>query len=612
MKNFKRLPSLILALLLAAPIAFAVGCGDGGGEGGGGDTDINLGMNGYLPLPKEETTIICDDFLSGDGTDFNRYECVEDTYYEIELSTSKEIWLSFAVSETGQYALYTVEEAVGKAQIIRYDASIQYIPSDDDGNYIGEEALQLRDNRLYSLVNCSDDYFSRQWRATFGIKGLQTGSVRVRLVRVGDPINRPVPIRYSIEAKEIVGVAKTPQNTLPFVVPYEKGYYYDETYEMTFTTPIGANGNTQTGSATATGFYRMCDVDENGDLIKTDNDPVIYAAVDAVPTRLFDTTFSLAQDKGNALSLSCGTDETTGNPIVHEYIDFITNDNGGNKAEDLTKACYANAANEEGMYPVNKELFQFLNEYVAVNPPYMEDGDEVDDDKLWLAACYYYKQAKRGSVDFPIELTLGTQTIDIDQAYTHIYHKLKWHGDDDKNTGYYTIVSNDDNAYMVLDEKQYAGKFSVTIEVDKADGKTFMLSYGTTAETAGKTGTYQLTVTESTGMYSNPNTLTKLGDVTLQTQNVHTLDGKIMYMSVYQYTAQSKGGTVEITPVEGVTFTFVGGASENGVVSSFIDEETGEEKIMFSILVISQTADDVITNITFDVDDDFTPDYPGM
>ena len=32
MKNFKRLPSLILALLLAAPIAFAVGCGDGGGE----------------------------------------------------------------------------------------------------------------------------------------------------------------------------------------------------------------------------------------------------------------------------------------------------------------------------------------------------------------------------------------------------------------------------------------------------------------------------------------------------------------------------------------------------------------------------------------------------
>ena len=76
--------------------------------------------------------------LSGNGADFNRFECTEG-YYKIDVPASGEVFYSFSVRSEGQYALYSLDGAAG-VTVTRYDATTQYIPTDDNGRYIGEVA----------------------------------------------------------------------------------------------------------------------------------------------------------------------------------------------------------------------------------------------------------------------------------------------------------------------------------------------------------------------------------------------------------------------------------------------------------------------------------------
>ena len=528
MKFLKKLSLLLLACLFALT-AFAACGGDdssssSSSSSSGTVADPNEGLEGYIKLPQDDANITISEFLEGDGSAFDRLQGEAGLYYEVETSPRGTIFLAFATQDayegdpttdyqgkSGQYALYTVDKAEN-LEIIRYDASEQYIPQ-ANGEYVGEPAITLRDGRLYSLVNCSDAHNNRQWRAVYGIRSTgESQTVRLRFVRVADAINAPATTRYPITPKEIAGQATVPDYCKPNAVSYTSSYFFDANAELTFTTPIG--GKT-TNTVTKKGFYRMGTVEEPGE--------IIYAAVDA-PSRLLGATFSAAQDLGNALSLFYGVDQTTGNYIVHDYINFITNDKGGDGETDLTKVCYVNAANADGLYPVNQELYDFLNLYVKINPLVQEEGaTAVASEKQWLAACSYYRVAKLGSIYYPVPLTEGTNTIMISEAFTPTYFNLKWQGGDDKSAGYYTLTSNSDDAWLTIDRKNYSGKFSVTIEADEVNGKTFMLSYGYFFDEAcTKPVPYSYLTTRSVDLYvgfTDPAPI--VGEYYVQTENAN-------------------------------------------------------------------------------------------
>lgn len=562
-------------------------------------SDSSSSPDGYIAPPAEETTITFQTPTSGKGTEYNRYECSEG-YYECTISARGFTYYSFSISQPGQYALYTIEP-VENVQIMRYDASVAALNESS-----AHEAITLDDGKLYSLVNCSDKMFDYKediqgshWRATYGIKSLSgKQTVKIRFVRVADPINEPETIYTKITPNEIKGVATVPTGCMPTAVPYDSNYFYDPDYEMTFNVPIG--GET-TGTVTAKGFYRLCERDEQGNITKKGD--VIYVAIEK-GSRLMDVSFAEAQDKGNALSVFIKTDETTGNYIVHNYISFITNDDGGDTTEDLTKVCYMNVCNKDGLFPVNQELFTFLNAYVKIHPPILGEDETVADENLWLSACSYYKTAREGSMAYPKEIpTSGFSTtvtsidyeVDINEAYTYIYHCIKWHGFDDKSSGYYTITSNDDNAWLTIDNQNYSGKFSVTFEVDKTTGKTFAFSYGTTLETAGTTGKYTITISEAQGVYKAPYTLTSLSDVTLSTNEVIDANGDKVYFAVYTYTQAGNDSVLSIsTEMDGVEFSILAGADDYYQVFA-----NSDGNLSFTFLVSSKTPlDEIPVSIT--------------
>ena len=619
MNILKRL-SLLLAIVTCGSM-FLTGCKGGNDDGdsssvSGSDSvsasdstddsssdsagDSSEDIPGYIAPPADDATISYtkQTALSGKGTAYERFECCEG-YYEFTVSARGFTYYSFSISEPGQYALYTTTP-VENLTFNRYNASAGSLNEDSP-----VPALVLDDGSMYSLVNCSEREFDYKediqgshWRATYGLKstnGKQT--IKLRFVKVAEPINEPQTIRQTITPTQIKGVALTPAQSMPMAIAYDSEYFYDEDYELTFNTPIGA---TPTGTVTAKGFYRLCERDENGNITKEGD--VIYVAIEK-SSRLMDVTFAEAQDNGNALSVYYETN-ADGNYVVHDYISFITNDAGGDVAEDLTKVCYMNVCNSDGLFPVNQELYTFLNEYVNVHPPALSEDETADEDKLWLAACSYYRPARKGSINFPVEIPVNdfsteqTQipyTVTIDQEYTAIFHNIKWHGLDDKNSGYYTITSNDDNAWLTIDNKNYSGQFSVTFEVDKTTGKTFAFSYGTTPDIAGKTGTFDVTISESSGVYKSPIALTATGELQLDTFEVINAEGEMTYFAVYNYTAQGENSVLTLTTDhDSATIEVVAGADEEGNVTTDSD---GNVSITF-ILTTTTLATDVSVSFT--------------
>ncbi|MBR2321420.1 MAG: hypothetical protein IKA57_04725 [Clostridia bacterium] len=548
----------------------------------------------YIAPPAEDANITYKSPVSGNGLEYDRFECVEG-YYEFTVKARAYTYYSFSISQPGQYALYTLAPA-DNIIITRYDASPQYL---NEGS--AQEALVLDDGKLYSLVNCGEKMFDYQeetqssnWRATFGIKAKSgTQTVQVRFVRVAEPLYEPQTLSTTITPTEIKGVALKPEHSMPTPVPYDSDYFYDADYEMTFNTPIGANA---TGTVTAKGFYRLCTRDDQGNIL-TKGD-VIYAGIET-GSRLMDVSFAEAQNSGNALTVFIKKDETTGDYIVYDYISFITNNDGGSSERDTTKACYMNVCNADGLFPVNQELFNFLNNYVKVHNPILGDDEVVADENLWLSACSYYQPAEEGSDINPVEIPVDafsetvnsfTYTVNVNKAYTDIYHSIKWHGLDNKASGYYTITSNDDNAWLTIDKKNYSGKFSVTFEVDKATGKTFTFSCAN-----GGIGTFDVTISEAQGVYKTPYTLTSLENVTLSTNEILDVTGEKIYFAVYTYAAVGEDSVLSISSeTAGVEFTIVAGADEHNVVS-----KDNDGNVSFTVLVFSTSAiDSIPTTIT--------------
>ena len=394
-----------------------------------------------------------------DGTEYNRYQCAEG-YYEFEIGAEGCIWVAFSVQSAGQYALYSVSNT-NNVTATRYDASIFYIPP------TGENARILENGQFYSSVNCGNMHFNREWRATYALRGNSGDIVRVRFVKIDEPQWAPSYIYETIYPNEINGKkapeAENGKKLQP--VPYNSEYFYDETL----------------------GYYRMGTSDKPGE--------IIYAAITMEPERLLQgASFATINDEGNNLSLPYGVTED-GDNLIYDYSKFIPNNGGDVNAEhDLTANCYENYVNSDGVYPVNKELCQFLSCYVKKNTPHDLQG-ETDKTILanaWLAPCYYYDTLIEGTQEYPYQVSAGEYVLP--QTFGYVYYTAK-HTNADAPTEKvsYTISTTCENAFLYINDVSYKGAFSVTFETDGVNGVNFYL--GTTT---GMPESYTFTITETT------------------------------------------------------------------------------------------------------------------
>lgn len=494
--------------------------------------------------------------ISGTGGEFDRYQ-LSVGYYEIEIGKTGQAWMAFSVPEAGQYALYTTDNPNG-VTLMRYDASIANV------TYPGYESRDLGDGNYYSSVNCGERYYSNEWRATFAVHGTSGNKVKLRFVKIGDPQWAPSYVYEDEYAKEINGVIAPEGGETEKLkaVAYDAEYFYDE----------------------AVGYYRMG--------TKQDPGKIIYAAITANAPRVFSSgaLTDVYIGGGNYNVFHSTTIE--GNYLVKNYGWFLLSNGGlGTLDEnrnfvpnpsDPTTNCYENFVNSDGMYPVNKELYEFLVLYTKANAP-LDLMDETDTETLanaWLAFCFTYDALKEGTKDLPIEQGLGEFEITT-KLLSYTYYTVKH-----ENTGstspvtYCNISATQQGATVHINGYTYGldgNGFNVNFETNASVGTTLYI--GTVD---GLKSTFTVTVSEvATGTAAVPTPLST-GAVTLTTQEFITLSGEKIYEAYYAYTA-TQDGTLTFTTTDEVSVMV--GDSYSGSTEIVL----GEESSVTVLLYISST-----------------------
>lgn len=481
------------------------------------------GVQATLPTPDANATYLdpsdASNGIKGTGAEYEWYQLSEGGYYEIEIGRTKKVWVNFGVSKSGQYALYSIEN--NGVSVKRYDASAQYIPIDQDGNYIGFDAGVRADGNFVATVSCGDIYWSDQWKATFCLTGEAGSTAKFHIVRIDDPAWAPGYTHKDILAEQIDGKAPNgPEGSIPTVVPYTTEYFYDY------------------NEATDTGYYRMGTPENPGELI--------YVAITSVPERMLsDSTFAEIEYQGPNLSLDGGYN-ADGDHIVLNYVPFIMNDEsyGG------TYNSYQTFTNDDGLYPVNQELFEFLNLYVQKSMP-MDIPEEIWGDaekranSAWLAACYYYAELELGSELNPYKVTDNMFTVTTIE-FDYVYYNIRYTNETDTNiyVSYVDVICEDENAVMLIGNQSYHGPFNVRIETNSSAGANLMF-----ASKNGAAISYDIVLQDATdGAADYPIALTPDadGNVTLNFSTIHMLDGSISYECYYTYTA-TKTGTLTLS-----------------------------------------------------------------
>ncbi len=451
---------------------FTVNNGDNENPDDNGDNENNTDDRVYKQFTYDPTKT---DPL---GSAYNRYEGEEGEYL-IELSAGKTNYYSFSVNRTGTYALTTLEVKTGFS-ITRVDANEHYV--NETETY---PATLQTDNTWISEAVCPASYTENDisyWRATYKITSNVNGVVAVKFSRIGDAPREPETIITPVTAQEIVGKAQNPSETdeakeVPWLSTDNPSYFYDEDYEMTFY-------DLETGEErTARGFYRY---GEESNV----NAPVIWVAITKTPPRYFEGD-SFSTISASNLVLQTGTDPETGNYLLNNYVDFIMN-NGGRVDQitgepepgDEDMLCYMNAVNNDGLYPVNQELFDFLQYYVKKNPPIVGDDVNIEKADFWLAPCYYYEARIPGSEGYPIVLTESETSVSV--GMTNTYYKI------DATTEKRVTIEGSAGLIAYLDGKNHGVSgdgFSITVDVP-VGGITFILKTATPGE-------YTVTVTDA-------------------------------------------------------------------------------------------------------------------
>lgn len=503
---------------------------------------ICVDCDAVAQYPENDADITYNAPLSGNGTAYldegGRWECVEG-YYEITLNKA-ENWLSFAVSQIGQYALYSLENSNG-VTLERYDASASYItptpyPSrtDSDGN-------------VHSTVNCSQAYDSENdlanWRATYKVSGNVGDVIKLRFVRIAEAAWTPAYVEIDQLPQQIDGVADDAADTFAKAeVPYDSSYFYNET----------------------DGYYYLGTKDAPG--------AKIYVDVKNASRFLGDISILELLGDSNGFLISKGQN-ADGDYVLYDYSTFFL----ASQSQDGN--CYENYLNKDGMYPLNRELYTFLNDYVQTKGNDSTWGVSLD--KAWLAPCCYYAELEVGTKQRPHAITdlTVTKTANLG-SYTYFNVKyLTADYESSHRSSYVTITLSDPDAYIQVGKYNYKG--SVTVESSANGGVNFLVKKPNNPNQDVTVSFAEYTQ----GTYGNPITIQPNNNVqTLTALQFANADGEPTYMATYAY-APTSAGTATVT-LNGETdaTVYVNGEivtdSMTIDVVGVTDEDTGETTYM--------------------------------
>ncbi len=378
---------------------------------------------------------------------WNRLELKEDCY-TVEIGSKGALWLSFSVEKAGQYVLHSVDGDNG-VKVTRHAANDSYV------NEEGISAVE-EDSNFYGYVNCGEVYYNAAWRATYCLKAAAGTKVKIRFIRIDEPAWEPKSVHTQVYATQLTEKAANVSNKELHVVPYESDFFFDE----------------------SVGYYRMGTASNPGE--------IIYAAINKEAPRLFNegTSFrNLRQGSPNSLNLTDGyTEEDDYNvlcytPFIMNWVDenavwYGENNYGYSTDEpagDTSKKCYQNYCNDDGVYPVNKELYKFLTLYTKLNKPagVVGEGDDAEeeistelwqsgeaDKYLWLAACYYYGEPTQGTENSPHLLRSGGNTVSTGLDY---FYKID-------GTGSYTLHCDTPNVLIRLRGQAAVALDGITVQ----------------------------------------------------------------------------------------------------------------------------------------------------
>ncbi len=396
-----------------------------------------------LVIPCEHNMSNCPDCdYTGSGEKENRVQLTEGCY-TVKMRSNGELWLSFSVSQAGQYVLYSVDGAK-TVKATRFNANDAYIP--DEGIAAVVKGEGETDGNFFSYVNCGENYYNAAWRATYRLRGAIDEEIKVCFVRIGEPVWQPKRVSVTMHAEQINGVKAEdmPDDMQLLDVPYDSQYFY-------YAKENGGDG-----------YYHLGTEDAVGE--------IIYAAIDKKAARLFhDNKFTaILKNANTALNLYAGTDEDE-NYVIRNYTPFIMNwidenatwntdrvdpDNPNSSGEPLgdpTKNCYQNFCNDDGVYPVTQELFEFLTLYLQNNSPaddtITSEIWQTHPDYLWLSACYYYQKIDVGTADNPKAFNVGTNDISV-AARKFLYGTFA-------EEGRYILTVSDVNVKLIVNDQTY-------------------------------------------------------------------------------------------------------------------------------------------------------------
>lgn len=537
----------------------------------------NLPDSGYVNITKAESGIALSQSANLGNDTYNRYVLTTDTLYTAETmawtyedpetfitTTEYACWIQFSIPEPGQYALISKSNP-NDLTIFRYDASAHYV------NPKAWEGGILADGNFISTVSVNEKYFNEQWLTVCCIKGTAPGqTVDFTIVRIDEPAWAPTTIYEQITAKDIDGV-KAPEGavgTKPAEVPYETdGIYFDEDK----------------------GYYCMPD------------GSTIFVAITKKAARQFgggNTAFSDLLNAGSESNFIIHTSTLpNGNPLVKVYTTmFLANPYG----EGYNENSYEAQVNSDGLYPVTKELYEFLKLHANHARPATAPSAEYADN-AWLAACYYYKAMDLGSQEYPLEITeAGTYTIQQYDADADYYFTVKL------NAGAlstYKISINTYNVRLYIGTTYYANSNSelniqnLCFESSAVNSIVFHVY-----DTKFAQNPIEVVIKEVAGSYTNPIEIEANGEtVSMQPVQITTVEATTKYEVYYIYNITQSG---KLTLTTDSTATIMLGGTEvvNGstTIDVVYDTEAPENNVIM-ICVTSTNTDVVNATLTFTV-----------
>ena len=442
---------------------------------------VNCDADPLIPTDAGDTTIL--EPTDGNGTEYNRFECQEG-YYEFTIPSTKAYWLSFSISQSGQYALYSVGGANG-CSIDRHYANAQ------NSGPVAYTAITLDDGNIYTSFSCPDAEFSKNWRATYKLKGTKGKTVKLRFVRIADPAWKPDVYEEIVKAEEINGKAQDGAvGTVATEVPLTTTLTYNQTKRY-YVMPTGET---------------------------------VYVAITAAAPRLLGegVNFISTLATTNPFNLSNGKTEE-GDYYVKNYAFFITNyqyeiengrsyfitDDEYNYLSNPDAVCYQNYVNTDGYYPLTQELKEFLIHYTDIHPP-ITDSSELTDDNAWLTACYYYKQLQVGGMDNPDVFEVGNNPISLKENENYY---ATFTGE-----GKYTFGCADSDVSFQINGMDYVGGGSYDVTLS---GKTTILIWCEASDKASS-----IEITACVGTQENP-------DVFVMYENAITLETNVPYFAKF-------------------------------------------------------------------------------